>query len=96
MSIVYVHCTLLTCSCSPVVSFLQSSMFVAEPVQLYPDDDGDVLDTVLPVDLLPARVAQEVFPGDQGVLEAGHHSWRGGEYLHLVDMILHITMEASL
>ena len=68
-------------------------MFVAKPVQLYPDDDGDVLDTVLPVDLLPARVAQEVFPGDQGVLEAGHHSWRGGEYLHLVDMILHTTKQ---
>ena len=37
-------------------------MFVAEPVELYPDDDGDVLDAVLPVDLLPAGVPYVVFP----------------------------------
>ena len=64
-------------------------MFVAEPVELYPDDDGDVLDAVLPVDLIPAGVADEVVPRHQGVLEAGHNSRCGGEYLHLVDMILH-------
>ena len=69
-------------------------MFVAEPVKLNPDDDGDVLDAVLPVDLLPARVAYEVLPGHQRVLEAGHHSWRGGEDLHLVDMILYTIKEA--
>ena len=69
-------------------------MFVAEPVKLNPDDDSDVLDAVLPVDLLPAGVAYEVFPRHQGVLEAGHHSWRGGEDLHLVDMILYTIKEA--
>ena len=69
-------------------------MFVAEPVELYPDDDGDVLDAVLPVDLLPAWVPYVVFPWHQGVLEAGHHSWRGGEDLHLVDMILYTIKEA--
>ena len=64
-------------------------MFVTKPVKLYPDDDGDILHAVLPVDLIPAGVADEVVPRHQGVLEAGHNSRCGGEYLHLVDMILH-------
>ena len=63
-------------------------MFVAEPVELYPDNDGDVLHAVLPVYLLPAAVAQEMIPGNQRVLEAGHHSRRGCENLHFVDMVL--------
>ena len=63
-------------------------MPVAEPVELHPDDDADVLHHVLPVQLLPAVEPEEVVPRHQGVLEACHDPGGGDKPPHLDDMIL--------
>ena len=63
-------------------------MPVAEPVELHPDDDADVLHHVLPVQLLPAIEPDEMVPRHQGVLKACHHSWSGDKLPHFNDMIL--------
>ena len=61
----------------PIVGLFQSLVFVAESVELEPDDDGDVVDAVLPVEALPGRVADVVVPGHQRVLEADRQPTRG-------------------
>ena len=72
----------------PVVCLLEPVVPVAEPVELHPDDDADVVHHVLSVQFLPPCEADKMVSRNRRVLKACHHP-RGGDKLpHPDDMVL--------
>ena len=77
-------------SISPIVGFFQSFMFVAKSVKLDPDNDGDILNAVLTVQVLPTRVSNKMVSRDQRVFKTCHDSRTGGKHFHFVHMLLNL------
>lgn len=65
-------------------------MFVAKSVKLNPDNDGDILDAVLTVQVLPTRVSNKMVSRDQRVFKTCHDPRTGSKHFHFVHMLLYL------